>query len=126
MSVYEVHLGSWLQAPAHGPDGGPPVQAGAWHPPRFLNYRDIAPRLATYVAELGFTHVELLPVMEHPFYGSWGYQITGYFSPTARYGTPRSASGTSRMMTMALNTTAERIALEGVARPMTFSRLSTG
>ncbi|WP_299766143.1 1,4-alpha-glucan branching protein GlgB [Ramlibacter sp.] len=72
MSVYEVHLGSWQREK----DGG------------FLNYRDIAQRLATHCDNLGFTHVELMPVAEHPFYGSWGYQITGYFAPTARYGTP--------------------------------------
>jgi 1,4-alpha-glucan branching enzyme len=56
---------------------------------RFLTYRELAPRLANYVREMGFTHVELLPVMEHPFYGSWGYQTTGYFAPSARYGTPQ-------------------------------------
>ncbi|MBI3974881.1 MAG: 1,4-alpha-glucan branching enzyme, partial [Armatimonadetes bacterium] len=75
MAIYEVHLGSWMQVPEEGN--------------RMLTYREIAPRLAAYVREAGFTHVELLPVMEHPFYGSWGYQITGYFAPTARYGTPQ-------------------------------------
>jgi 1,4-alpha-glucan branching enzyme len=73
ISIYEVHLGSWQREE----DG------------RFLNYRDIARRLATHCHNLGFTHVELLPVSEHPFYGSWGYQTTGYFAPTARYGTPQ-------------------------------------
>ncbi len=72
MSIYEVHLGSWMRA------------AG-----RPTTYRDLAPRLADYVEKLGFTHVEFLPVMEHPFYGSWGYQVTGYFAPTSRYGTPQ-------------------------------------
>ena len=72
--VYEVHLGSWARVPEEGN--------------RPLSYREIAPRLAAYVKELGFTHVELLPVMEHPFYGSWGYQVTGYFAPTSRYGSP--------------------------------------
>ncbi len=72
ISIYEVHLGSWMRAP-----GG------------FLTYRDVAPRLAEYCSRMGFTHVELLPVMEHPFYGSWGYQTTGYFAPTSRYGTPQ-------------------------------------
>ena len=56
---------------------------------RFLTYRELAPLLAEYVQRLGFTHVEFLPVMEHPFYGSWGYQTTGYFAPTSRYGTPQ-------------------------------------
>src|SRR6185369_15815393 len=74
ISVYEVHLGSWRR-PANGED-------------RFLDYREIAPLLASYAREMGFTHVELLPVMEHPFYGSWGYQVTGFFAPTSRYGSP--------------------------------------
>src|SRR5690606_12955938 len=67
ISIYEVHLGSWMRVPE---DGNRP-----------LTYRALAPRLAEYVLEMGFTHVELLPVMEHPFYGSWGYQVTGYFAP---------------------------------------------
>jgi 1,4-alpha-glucan branching enzyme len=75
MAIYEVHLGSWRRDPAEG------------H--RFLSYRELAPRLIEHVSRLGFTHVEFLPVMEHPFYGSWGYQITGYFAPTSRYGTPQ-------------------------------------
>ncbi|MEO8225704.1 MAG: 1,4-alpha-glucan branching enzyme, partial [Gammaproteobacteria bacterium] len=73
-SVYEVHLGSWMR-PKDDPTG-------------YLNYREMAVQLAQYVRRLGFTHVELMPVTEHPFYGSWGYQTTGYFAPTARYGTP--------------------------------------
>jgi 1,4-alpha-glucan branching enzyme len=73
ISIYEVHLGSWRRAEGD----------------RFLNYREAADALAEYVRELGFTHVELLPITEHPFYGSWGYQTTGYFAPTARYGTPQ-------------------------------------
>jgi 1,4-alpha-glucan branching enzyme len=75
ISIYEVHLGSWRRVPEEGN--------------RMLSYREIAPLLAEHVLRLGFTHVELLPVMEHPFYGSWGYQTTGYFAPTSRYGTPQ-------------------------------------
>jgi alpha-1,4-glucan:alpha-1,4-glucan 6-glycosyltransferase len=74
MSVYEVHLGSWRRSTVHG---------------GFLTYREMAPLLAGHVREMGFTHVEFLPVMEHPFYGSWGYQTLGYFAPTSRYGTPQ-------------------------------------
>jgi len=74
-SIYEVHIGSWMRVPEEHD--------------RPLTYRELAPRLADYVNRLGFTHVEFLPIMEHPFYGSWGYQTTGYFAPTARYGTPQ-------------------------------------
>ena len=74
-SIYEVHLGSWMRVPE---EGGRP-----------LTYRELAPRLCEYVERLGFTHIEFLPVMEHPFFGSWGYQTTGYFAPTSRYGTPQ-------------------------------------
>ena len=75
ISVYEVHLGSWRRVPEEGN--------------RPLTYRETALQLAAYVKEMGFTHVEFLPVMEHPFYGSWGYQSLGYFAPTSRYGTPQ-------------------------------------
>ncbi|MEP6661769.1 MAG: 1,4-alpha-glucan branching protein GlgB [Acidimicrobiales bacterium] len=74
LSIYEAHLGSWRRVPGEGD--------------RWLSYREIAPMLADHLIAHGFTHVELLPVMEHPFYGSWGYQVTGFFSPTARYGAP--------------------------------------
>ncbi len=74
MSIYEVHLQSWRAAPEYG---------------RPLGYRELADVLPAYVKDLGFTHVELMPVMEHPFGGSWGYQITGYFAPTSRLGTPQ-------------------------------------
>jgi 1,4-alpha-glucan branching enzyme len=74
MSVYEVHLGSWRRMPGEGN--------------RFLSYGELAEQLADYVTEMGFTHVELLPVMEHPFYASWGYQTIGYYAPTRRYGGP--------------------------------------
>ena len=72
LSAYEVHLGSWRRHP----DGGP------------LSYREVAPLLADHMVELGFTHVELLPVAEHPYEPSWGYQVTGYFAPTSRFGSP--------------------------------------
>ena len=75
MAIYEVHLGSWRRVPEE--DNRP------------LTYRELAPQLAEYVKQMGFTHVEFLPVMEHPFFGSWGYQTTGYFAPTSRYGTPQ-------------------------------------
>ena len=75
ISVYEVHLGSWMRVPEEGD--------------RALTYRETALRLADYVKRMNFTHVELMPIMEHPFYGSWGYQTTGYFAPTSRYGTPQ-------------------------------------
>jgi len=75
ISIYEVHMGSWMRVPEEGD--------------RPLSYRETAPRLAEYVKRMNFTHVELMPIMEHPFYGSWGYQTTGYFAPTSRYGTPQ-------------------------------------
>jgi 1,4-alpha-glucan branching enzyme len=75
ISTYEVHLGSWRRVPGEGD--------------RFLTYPELAEQLGAYVREMGFTHVELLPVSEHPFYGSWGYQTIGYFAPTRRYGTPQ-------------------------------------
>jgi 1,4-alpha-glucan branching enzyme len=75
VSVYEVHLGSWRRVPEDNN--------------RSLSYRELADHLVTYVVDMGFTHVEFMPVMEHPFYGSWGYQITGYYAPTSRYGTPQ-------------------------------------
>jgi len=74
ISIYEMHLGSWRRVPEEEN--------------RWLTYREMAPLLADYVRECGFTHVEFMPVMEHPFDGSWGYQTTGYFAPTSRFGTP--------------------------------------
>jgi len=74
VSIYEMHLGSWRRVPEEGN--------------RFLTYRETARYLVEYIKETGFTHVEFLPVMEHPFTGSWGYQISGYFAPTSRYGKP--------------------------------------
>jgi 1,4-alpha-glucan branching enzyme len=75
ISIYEMHLGSWMRVPEDND--------------RPLTYREIAPKLAEYAKRMNFSHVELLPIMEHPFFGSWGYQTTGYFAPTARYGTPQ-------------------------------------
>jgi 1,4-alpha-glucan branching enzyme len=75
ISIYEMHVGSWARVPEEGN--------------RWLSYRELAPKLADYVVDRGFTHVEFLPIMEHPFYGSWGYQTVGYFAPTSRYGTPQ-------------------------------------
>ena len=79
VSVYEVHLGSWRRHPDR--------------PHELLTYTELAPMLVDHVTRCGFTHVELLPVMEHPFYGSWGYQTTGYFAPSSRYGTPQDFMG---------------------------------
>ncbi len=75
MSIYEVHLGSWRRDPAD--------------PSRHLSYGEIGAALAAYAKDMGFTHVELMPVTEHPFYGSWGYQTTAYFAPSSRYGRPQ-------------------------------------
>jgi 1,4-alpha-glucan branching enzyme len=75
LSIYEMHLGSWRRVPEEDN--------------RFLTYRELAPLLAAYLQQMSFTHVEFLPIMEHPFYGSWGYQTTGFFAPTSRYGTPQ-------------------------------------
>ncbi|KXU37184.1 glycogen-branching enzyme [Cephaloticoccus primus] len=74
ISIYEVHLGSWRRDPGQ--------------PERLLSYRELAPQLADYAVEMGFTHVEIMPIAEHPFDGSWGYQVTGFYAPSQRYGTP--------------------------------------
>ena len=74
MAIYEVHLGSWARVPEEAD--------------RYLTYGELGDRLIPYVKEMGYTHIELLPVMEHPFSGSWGYQVTGFYAPTSRFGTP--------------------------------------
>jgi 1,4-alpha-glucan branching enzyme len=79
IAIYEVHLGSWMRIPEEGY--------------RALTYREMGERLGAYVAEMGYTHVELLPITEHPFYGSWGYQPIGLYAPTRRYGTPQDFMG---------------------------------
>ena len=75
MAIYEMHIGSWRRVVGESN--------------RSLSYRELAVELADYLQHLGYTHVEFLPVMDHPFFGSWGYQITGYFAPSANYGTPQ-------------------------------------
>jgi 1,4-alpha-glucan branching enzyme len=75
ISIYEVHLGSWRRDPNE--------------PERWLTYRELAPQLVEYCQQMGFTHIQLMPISEHPFTGSWGYQTTGYYAPTSRYGTPQ-------------------------------------
>jgi 1,4-alpha-glucan branching enzyme len=75
MTIYEMHIGSWRRHPEKGN--------------RSLSYRALAPQLADYLVSMGYTHVELMPIMDHPFFGSWGYQITGYFAPSGNFGTPQ-------------------------------------
>jgi len=81
ISIYEVHPGSWKHVPERHVEGAPEED-------RFMTYREMAVDLAQYVKEMGFTHIELMPVTEYPYDGSWGYQVTGYYAPTSRFGTP--------------------------------------
>ena len=83
MNIYEVHLGSWIRKETVKDETGQDLVGS-----EFYNYRELAPRLAEYVKDMGYTHVELMPVMEHPLDESWGYQVTGYYAPTSRYGAP--------------------------------------
>ena len=83
MNIYEVHLGSWIRKETVKDETGQDLVGS-----EFYNYRELAPRLAKYVKDMGYTHVELMPVMEHPLDESWGYQVTGYYAPTSRYGAP--------------------------------------
>ena len=82
-NIYEIHLGSWMRKEAAKDEAGEDIVGS-----EFYNYREIAVKLADYVQDMGYTHVELMPVMEHPLDESWGYQVTGYYAPTSRYGTP--------------------------------------
>jgi len=81
VSIYEVHLGSWRHVPERH-------QEGATEEDSYMTYRELAPALTEYVKDMGFTHIELMPITEYPFDGSWGYQVTGYYAPTSRFGTP--------------------------------------
>jgi len=81
ISIYEVHLGSWRQVPERHKEGEPEED-------RYMTYRELAHALGAYVKDMGFTHIELLPITEYPYDGSWGYQVTGYYAPTSRFGTP--------------------------------------
>jgi 1,4-alpha-glucan branching enzyme len=83
MSIYEVHLGSWIRKEIDRDEEGNEIIGS-----EFYNYRELAVKLAEYVKDMQYTHVELMPVMEHPLDASWGYQVTGYYAPTSRYGTP--------------------------------------
>lgn len=83
LNIYEVHLGSWMRKEIAKDENGEGIIGS-----EFYNYRELAVKLAEYVKDMGYTHIELLPVMEHPLDASWGYQVIGYYAPTARYGTP--------------------------------------
>ena len=76
VAIYECHIGSWMRHPGTGEEAG------------YYNYREFADRIVEYLKEMKYTHVELMGIAEHPFDGSWGYQVTGYYAPTSRHGSP--------------------------------------
>ena len=102
LAIYEVHLGSWRRGEGN----------------RLLSYRELAEQLVDYVCEMGFTHIELLPVMEHPLDESWGYQTVGYFAPTSRHGTPAGLHVFCRLLPPARDRRDPGLGAGALSRPM--------
>ena len=112
ISIYECHIGSWMRVPEHGN--------------RYLTYDELADRLVPYVKEMGFTHLELLPVSEFPFDGSWGYQPIGLFAPTSRHGSPEAFAALRRPLPSRGHRPAARLGARRTFRPIrTASAIST-